>query len=311
MLKRAVDCALKQDYPNIEVIISDNCSDDGTEEMVRSRYGNEKRLIYHRNKTNIGPSENFRNAFYNICRGEYCIGLCDDDYFIDDSYISRAAGKLLSMPNIAFVYSGIYYNNMIEKKVYRVKPQMPAVVSGIDLFLNFTSQKYPHMPNPSTIVFRKENAIEANAFSKNPKRMSSDLIFELRLLLTGDACFDNGIVLVYNLHDASMSRNTDISIIDDSLDKITKAVESAKADISELFDIIAVAEKEKNIDKKTADQWLTFRIWKYMYWRVNETACSAEECKALLNFLKKEYYPLYDSLKQVAEKRFGRNVANQ
>lgn len=311
MLKRAIDQVLKQDYPNIEVIISDNCSDDGTEEMVRSRYGNEKRLIYHRNKTNIGPSENFRNAFYNISRGEYCIGLCDDDYFIDDSYISRAAGKLLSMPNIAFVYSGIYYNNMIEKKVYRVKPQMPAVVSGIDLFLNFTSQKYPHMPNPSTIVFRKENAIEANAFSKNPKRMSSDLIFELRLLLTGDACFDNGIVLVYNLHDASMSRNTDISIIDDSLDKITKAVESAKADISELFDIIAVAEKEKNIDKKTADQWLTFRIWKYMYWRVNETACSAEECKALLNFLKKEYYPLYDSLKQVAEKRFGRNVANQ
>jgi len=53
MLKRAVDCALKQDYPNIEVIISDNCSDDGTFEMVRENYGNEKRVIYHRNEKTL------------------------------------------------------------------------------------------------------------------------------------------------------------------------------------------------------------------------------------------------------------------
>jgi len=308
MLKRAIDQVLKQDYPNIEIIVTDNCSEDGTEEMVRSNYKNEKRVIYHRNETNIGPAMNFRNAFYNLSSGEYCIGLCDDDYFIDSSYISSAVKLFLENPNAAFVYSGIYYNNIINNQVYRVKPDMPDIVDGMDFFINFTTEKYPNMPNPSSLIFKKANALKAKAFNGSPILLSSDLFFELRLLLTGDACFYDGIVLVYNLHEGSISRNTDLCTVDKSIDDTVKAVETAKADINELINIISYAEKEKDIDNKLVDRWLTYRIWKYMYWRINETACSIEECKALTEFLYQEHPGIYNSLKHVAARRFGKDI---
>lgn len=35
-LKQAIQCSLNQTYSNIEIIVSDNCSDDDTEAVVKS-----------------------------------------------------------------------------------------------------------------------------------------------------------------------------------------------------------------------------------------------------------------------------------
>ena len=39
----AVDSALAQTYPNIEVVVSDNCSTDGAWELLNERYGADPR----------------------------------------------------------------------------------------------------------------------------------------------------------------------------------------------------------------------------------------------------------------------------
>lgn len=308
MLKRAIDQVLKQDYPNIEVIVTDNCSGDGTEEMVRSNYKDEKRLIYHKNKTNIGPAMNVRNAFYNFTNGKYCMVSCDDDYLINRSYISKAVEMFEKNPDIVYVYGGVYYNHMLDKKVYRVKSDMPSVVEGMDLFVNFTSQKYPYMPNGNTLIYRKENALKANILNGNPKQLAGDLFIQLRLLLTGDAGFVNNIVLAYTLHEGSISLNTSYSIVDENIDNNSKAVETAIVDINELNDIITLAKRTKNISSEDVNKWLTYRIWKYMYWRLNESARSVAECRALLKFLRDAFPSIYESLKVVAINRFGEHI---
>ena len=54
MLRRAVDSALSQDYPNLEVVISDNASTDGTQAWCEQLARRDSRLRYVRQPTNVG-----------------------------------------------------------------------------------------------------------------------------------------------------------------------------------------------------------------------------------------------------------------
>jgi len=82
-LKGAIECALKQTYENIELIISDNCSSDNTEEVVKQFQ--DPRIIYTKQKANIGPNNNF-NYCLSQAQGDYFLLLLDDDR-IDPDFI--------------------------------------------------------------------------------------------------------------------------------------------------------------------------------------------------------------------------------
>jgi abequosyltransferase len=72
-------------YPDeIELIISDNCSPDNTEDVVKSFLNSGFKFQYVRNSTNIGSDANIAQCF-NLARGRYVLILGDDDLFIDDA----------------------------------------------------------------------------------------------------------------------------------------------------------------------------------------------------------------------------------
>ena len=58
-LARALQSALAQDYPNLEILISDNGSTDRTEAISREFAAADKRIRYIRQEENIGAKNNF------------------------------------------------------------------------------------------------------------------------------------------------------------------------------------------------------------------------------------------------------------
>lgn len=82
-LKRAVNSVIAQDYENIEVIICDDCSNDGTESYVREMQLREPRIVYFRNEINLGACAT-RNLAIKNATGKYITGLDDDDEFTSD-----------------------------------------------------------------------------------------------------------------------------------------------------------------------------------------------------------------------------------
>ncbi|OQW35949.1 MAG: hypothetical protein A4E19_15955 [Nitrospira sp. SG-bin1] len=83
-LRHALRSAVRQTYENIEIILSDNCSQDDTESVVKE-FG-EARIRYYRQKENIGPVNN-RNFCLEQSRGKYFVLLMDDD-LIDDDFVA-------------------------------------------------------------------------------------------------------------------------------------------------------------------------------------------------------------------------------
>jgi glycosyltransferase involved in cell wall biosynthesis len=82
-LKQAIECSVNQTYQNIEIVISDNCSTDNTEEIVKSF--NDTRIRYFRQDKNIGMYNN-ENFCVEKAIGDFFLLLCDDD-MIDHDFV--------------------------------------------------------------------------------------------------------------------------------------------------------------------------------------------------------------------------------
>lgn len=80
LLKRAINSVLEQTYTNIEIIVSDDCSDDDTKNVMDYYVKNYSNIRYSRNSIRLGACKT-RNKAINISKGYFITGLDDDDAF--------------------------------------------------------------------------------------------------------------------------------------------------------------------------------------------------------------------------------------
>jgi glycosyltransferase involved in cell wall biosynthesis len=114
LLNRAIESAMAQDYDNLEVVVSDNVSTDGTVEVCREWGARDPRLRYVRQEYNIGATKNFE-AVLGLARGEYFMWLGDDDW-IDADYVRVCLHALLDDPELALVGGApCYYEQGLAK----------------------------------------------------------------------------------------------------------------------------------------------------------------------------------------------------
>ena len=76
---RAIRTVLEQDHAHLDVVISDNASDDGTEEICRELARSDTRVRYVRKPENIGVIPNFY-AVLHQAHGTYFKWMGDDDW---------------------------------------------------------------------------------------------------------------------------------------------------------------------------------------------------------------------------------------
>jgi len=108
-VRDAIESVLGQSYTNLEYIIGDDCSTDGTWDII----GNyrDRRIKAYRNEKNIGEYAN-RNKAISLATGEYLIFIDGDDVIYKygiELYLRMA----LDHPDAAIVITKGYTNNVI------------------------------------------------------------------------------------------------------------------------------------------------------------------------------------------------------
>lgn len=86
-LKEALDSLLGQTHRRIEVIISDNASQDATERVCREYAKRDARIRYYRQSKNAGEINNF-NFVLQHAQGEYFMWAADDDLW-DAQFVEK------------------------------------------------------------------------------------------------------------------------------------------------------------------------------------------------------------------------------
>lgn len=111
LLQRAVDSVLKQDYRNIELIVVDDNSTDGTHEYLVRMAEKDSRFKYLINETNSGACVSRNKAIF-AAKGEFITGLDDDDYFLD----GHISGFVEYCKLLEHKYIALYSNTYIKYK---------------------------------------------------------------------------------------------------------------------------------------------------------------------------------------------------
>lgn len=104
-LKHSVDSMLEQTYENIEIIICDDCSTNGTYEFLLSKYKNNKKILILRNEKNFGAGVARNNAL-SKANGVY-IAIQDDDDYSDLRRIEKQVDFLEKHNEYSFVSAGL------------------------------------------------------------------------------------------------------------------------------------------------------------------------------------------------------------
>src|SRR4026208_1483957 len=86
---QAIESALQQDYPNLEIIINDDCSTDNSDEIIKN-YVHDPRIRYLKNEKNLGVIDNFNKLFFELAKGEWVTILGSDAYLINPQFITEA-----------------------------------------------------------------------------------------------------------------------------------------------------------------------------------------------------------------------------
>jgi glycosyltransferase involved in cell wall biosynthesis len=102
-LEKALDSLLSQDFKDFELIISDNASTDRTESICREYAARDARIVYYRNRENMGAGWNVRRVC-ELATGKYFKWAAHDD-FCEPGYLSRCIDVLESRPEVVVVHS--------------------------------------------------------------------------------------------------------------------------------------------------------------------------------------------------------------
>jgi len=214
-LPRAIDSALAQTYHEVEIVVVDDGSTDGTAELIAGRYGRDSRVRYL-NQENAGVSA-ARNTGLRAARGQY-IALLDSDDSWKPWKCELQIRCLEALPEAGMVWTdmeavgpdGQVFNPKFLKRMYSAYRDVPegtlfstvrnvesiwpdapahcraASVSTGDLFSNMI---FGNLVHTSTVMLTRERLERVQGFREDLPGSGEDYDFHLRTCREGVVAF--------------------------------------------------------------------------------------------------------------------------
>lgn len=115
-LRITLQCIRDQTYPNLEVIVSDDCSpSDGVGQVVNEAILSGQRIRFYRQPENLGATRNFEFVLTKAT-GKYFLWAEDEDSF-EPEFVEKLAGCMESQPDLVACGCDIksidYHDNFI------------------------------------------------------------------------------------------------------------------------------------------------------------------------------------------------------
>jgi len=201
-IARAIESALAQDYPNLQIIVSDDHSPDNTYTIARKFENDKVRVV--RTQKNMGRVANYRHALYNLSEGEWVVNLDGDDYYNDPTFISGAVKLLVKNPSCIMYVAGASAQDEQTGRIHHSPIYLKndiTVLKGTEYVLNFF--KYGIIGQHFSVVYNRALALQTDFYVLDSLGADTDSI--CRLALKGEVIIQKKWVGVWTSHAANAS----------------------------------------------------------------------------------------------------------
>lgn len=256
IIERAIDSILKQDYPNFEIIIVDNNSEDRSVDIIEDKYPDVKLFTLDKN-TGFARGNNY--GFKRIS-GKYLLTLNNDIELKNTSFITNLIEVIVKDPKIGSVAPKLLY--------YYQKDKINT--AGIELLCNGNAKNrgkglnFNELNNKTEIfgacagaaLYRKSAIDELSFFfDESYEAYLEDVDLAWRLQLEGYKCIYQPKSVAYHIHSYSYKRFSKkklYNIIRNSLRNLIKYYPLKNILIEPLYSFVLFfkmkASKNKRID---------------------------------------------------------------
>lgn len=168
-IEKAVKSVLEQNYPNIEYIVIDGNSTDGTKEIIESY---RDRISQYVSEPDKGMYDAI-NKGLQLATGDVIGLMHSDDEFYDEKVIAKIVARFNYDPSVEGVYGdGVYVSNDTEERLIRNR------IGGAFSLQKVKSGWLPLHPT----VYLKKSIIDKHGLYNLDFRIASDTEFLLRYL---------------------------------------------------------------------------------------------------------------------------------
>lgn len=214
LLKRAIESALAQTYANIQVIVSDNHSNDETQSIAAEFLKKNRNFKYFRQGENIGMMSNYLFGLSQI-KTDYFSILSDDDILLPQ-YCEEAMDAFTKHPEIAFFAGSTIIVNENKKAI--AAPLMNWQREGLYSPRESLSQLIGNFPVPTSVMFKKTEIAEFEIDRDNPMYWDCDFLIQIASLKS--IFISKKPCAIFNTHSGGYSFSADQKAISRLIERV-------------------------------------------------------------------------------------------
>lgn len=199
---KALDSVLKQTYPNVELILSDNSTNDKTFDLLRNRndWGKYK---YIRRRPSLPSTEHF-NIVYNEISSDYYMVFHDDDEMLPNM-VEKLYGALSSNTSFSAAGANAYITKNTKKR-FAFPPKNELLMNGEDLLRRYINNRIAPFPS---YMFRNKIMREIKPDYNNKGGKYCDVSYLYDIANCGPIIYVGEPLMIYNIHPGQDSGDFD------------------------------------------------------------------------------------------------------
>jgi hypothetical protein len=198
-LKETLGCVLSQDYPNLDILISDNGSTDATPALARELAGSDSRVRFRRNEMTVPFTEHCSQCV-EAARGDYFLLLHDDDR-ISPRFISQLIMVAGRYPDANVV---VPTNTLIDQEGRLLKEfdgPGEEIHDGPSFLLHWLNGETPqYLANVTTVLFRTSMVRYFGCYRALPGTRNNDNLLFVQVGMTSRIGFARQAIFGWRIH---------------------------------------------------------------------------------------------------------------
>lgn len=169
-LGRALHSVVSQTYQDLDVVVVDNASTDGSHEVALEYARVDPRIRVTRNDELVGKVENWRRCL-ELARGEFVKLLFSDDW-LAPAAIEKSVRVLAARPDVGFVYTGMTWD-LGDRQSVCYAAETDRDEDAVEFLLR-SAEIADHVPvTTSCVLLRTADVLEAFE-DRIPARLDAD-----------------------------------------------------------------------------------------------------------------------------------------
>lgn len=228
----AVQCALAQTYSPLEIVLSDDCSDDRTFDIMREmalKYHGPHKIVLNRNERNLGITRHMNKAYLELAHGELIVAAHGDDSSLPERSM-RSYKFLRDHPDVTALSFSI---DAIDEKGALLKDHS-AVVNQIRYY---TFETGGNIPAPSRCFYKRVMEFFGPLSDDCP---TEDELISFRALMLGRNAFLPEHMVTYRKHKGSSSNPENFDRF-----PLPKILEQQERDMEKAVNLGLITEAQK------------------------------------------------------------------